>query len=172
MSEGSSNCSIFSEAPPKTFSPKCTIVIRSRDETNHRGNFIFYAVFMFFFHILLMLVCKWFLLAQGSEKHLIGDFISRIFPLNSRRDFLIQSTFHLAIWIDCTNWKSPNKQRNPPGKIYFFSLSCFGTSWYRSNPIKVNRNLSCDVICQNRIWRISLINQSGINGIIPFWLNW
>lgn len=126
----------------------------------------------FFFDILLMLVCKRFLLAQGSEKHLTSNFISRIFSLNSSRDFLIQSAFHLAICIDCTNWKSPNKQQNPPSKIYFFSLSCFGTSWYRSNPIKVNRNLSCDAICQNRIWHISLINQSGINGIILFWPSW
>lgn len=32
----------------KTFNPKCTIVFQSRDETNHRCDFIFYAVFMFF----------------------------------------------------------------------------------------------------------------------------
>ena len=122
MSEGSSNGTVFSAAPLKTLSLKCTIVICSRDETNHRCSFIFYAVFTVFFDILLMLVCKWYFASTGRWKTSYKWFyFKNLFP-HPCRDFLIHSAFHLVICIDCNNWKSPNKQQNPPSKIHFYAL--------------------------------------------------
>lgn len=154
ISEGSSNCSPSHTGPPKTFASNVPPG-SEEDEMWNRHNRIFDSVVKKSFDIILVLVCKWILLTQGREN--ISYWWLYFKPFLLFLVTLIENVFLWAASIDITIRKTQTNTKPSEKNPLFFTLMLW-TSVDAGQILLKWVDICVDIICQNRIWHITLIN--------------